>query len=121
SITLYNNCSFPIDLIVERNGFSISIEIQAESGLLYRFVPNVNYYISWSYTNGTFIDEVEISFSESGQTVSFGIVSGLNSNIKSDDLMTILILIITVIIEVVLISSIIYFEEYKKREVRNEL
>ncbi len=121
SITLYNNCSFPIDLIVERNGFSISIEIQAENGFLYRFVPNVNYTITWNYINGTFIDEVEISFSESGQTVSFGIVLGLNSNVKSDDLITILIWIITVIIEVVLISLIIYFEKYRKREVINEL
>ena len=116
SITLYNNYSFPIELIIERNGFNISIEIQAESGLLYRFIPNIDYSISWSYLNGTFIDEVEISFSESGQVVSFGIVSEISSNIKSDNLMINLIWIITVIVEVVLIGSIIYFEKYKKRK-----
>ena len=121
SITLYNNCSFPIELLVERNGFSISIEIPAESELLYRFIPNVNYSISWSYTNGTFIDEIKINFIESEKFFSFGIVSGVSSNIKSDDSMINLIWIITIIIEIILISSIIYFEKHRKREVINEL
>ncbi len=120
SITLYNNYSHPIELIVERNGFSISVEIQAETGFLYRFVPNVNYSIRWNYINGTFIDEIEIGFSESGQIVSFGIVSGVSFNVKSDDLLINLFWIISIVVGIVLISSIIYFEKYRKREIQDE-
>ena len=72
TLNLFNNYSFPIDVKIERNDIEVRCAIPPQSFFQYRFIPLVEYEITWYYENGTKIDSIEIEFEENGQIVSFG-------------------------------------------------
>jgi hypothetical protein len=72
TLNLFNNYTYLIDVMIERNDIEIRCTIPPQMSFEYRFIPNVEYKIVWYHENGTEIDSMDLEFEENGQIVSFG-------------------------------------------------
>jgi hypothetical protein len=74
NLILNNNYTHSIYITIERPNIDITIKqiIPAQSGISYRFLPNVDYIISYYHMNGTKIGDTRITLETNNQIVSFG-------------------------------------------------
>jgi hypothetical protein len=72
TLYLFNNYSFSIEIKIERNGIEVVCALAPQSFFAYRFLPNVEYDVVWSYENGTRISSMDFDFEDNGQIISFG-------------------------------------------------
>ncbi|KKM74668.1 hypothetical protein LCGC14_1398030, partial [marine sediment metagenome] len=59
TLNLFNNYTFPIDVMIERNDIEIRCTIAPQMSFQYRFLPDIEYEIIWSFENGTEIDSMD--------------------------------------------------------------
>lgn len=69
---IFNNYSHSVILTIERNGLEIKTVVEAQFSVPYRFLPNVNYFIQYSYLNGTVLGNKTVSLDENPKLVPFG-------------------------------------------------
>jgi hypothetical protein len=74
NLILHNNYTHSIYITIERPNINITIKqiIPAQSSISYRFLPRVDYIISYYHVNGTKIGDVRITLDANNQIVSFG-------------------------------------------------
>jgi len=75
NLILNNNYTHSIKIKLTRDNIAdIEIEqtIPAQFGVSFRFLPNTEYTLTYYYTNGTEIDEIEFELESNNQIISFG-------------------------------------------------
>lgn len=107
NIEIRNAYSYAIDLVFERNGFTVEITIPAQFSIEYRFILDVDYNITWyKSSDGSYIGNKEITFTKNNLIVSFGLVTNLLSEPNN-----ILILIISIISIVSIIGVLLRYRK----------
>ncbi|KKN47245.1 hypothetical protein LCGC14_0664660, partial [marine sediment metagenome] len=117
TLNLFNNYSVPIIVEIERNDIEISCVIPAQSFFQYRFIPDIEYKISWYWENGTFIEHLDFELQDNGQIVSFGFFSTeITPTAITPQINWILVVVIIVLVVAVLF---IYLNKKEVDESRN--
>jgi len=113
NIEIKNAYNYAIDLMFERNGFTVNITVPAQFSLKYRFVLGVVYNITWyRSSDGSYIGDTEIEFTKENLIVSFGVVANVSSNILKTDNILSWIIFITI---ATIISTLGILFKYRKR------
>jgi len=113
NIEIRNTFSYAIDLIFERNNFTVNITIPAQFSLEYRFILGVNYTVSWyRSSDDSFIGSTEVEFTKENLIISFGVVASLIPNIsKIDNILN--WIIFTFIVAIISVLGMLF--KYKKK------
>jgi len=72
TMNIFNNYSYPVKMIIERNEIEVEQIIESEFSFEYRMLPNVEYFIQIFHLNGTLLETRDVELEENNQLVSFG-------------------------------------------------
>lgn len=125
NLILNNNYSHSIYIEITRPDVDISVKqvIPAQSGINYRFLPKVDYIISYYHINGTKIGDKRITLDSNNQIVSFGFYSEEVPPVPIDEIVKyensmFLDIIVIVLCFTIVIAAILYF--YRKLYKKNK-
>lgn len=123
TLSLFNNYSEPVIVVIERDGLgftNLEQQISPQTGLEYRFLANVEYTISILHLNGTELETRTVNLTENKQ-LSFGFYS---AEISKEDLKTTLndlLFLISIVLglgAVFLVSFIYSYAKLTNRDAR---
>ncbi len=97
TIELRNKYDFSIEVVLERNGKNVSVEIPSLMIAEYRCLLNVSYTITWSTNESEFIDSLDIIFDKENLILSFGVPTN-NSN--TDSMIWIIVIVVIIIVSI---------------------